>query len=363
MMFGFGTAPAAGATGAANPFLTAAATPAASSAAPNPFLAAAAGTPGSAPGGAAAPNPFLAVAAAGASAPAVPAAANPFEVAAAALAAAAAAGGVPASSLAGVETHKMSKQESQEAKDKLASRSAFNPTGTHQVPTQPAGCQTPAELEVHHLLVPHVLGAAKEKRASAPPAAKRGRKGGETSAEAAEGSDKAAVDAKALCVYTWGAGDCDQLGHGDEEYNIDHPRVVARLTRIAIARIATGGLHTLALARDGTLWSWGCNDDGALGRAGAENVPGRVRGALNTVRVAAVAAGDSHSVAVEADSGKVFAWGTYKGADGYLGFDADTRQQRTPRFMDALYKRFGMCTLRVCMRFACQHVYTAHVSV
>jgi alpha-tubulin suppressor-like RCC1 family protein len=31
-------------------------------------------------------------------------------------------------------------------------------------------------------------------------------------------------------------------------------------------QVAAGGMHTVALADDGTVWSWGVNDEGALGR-------------------------------------------------------------------------------------------------
>lgn len=31
-------------------------------------------------------------------------------------------------------------------------------------------------------------------------------------------------------------------------------------------QVAAGGMHTAALADDGTVWSWGVNDEGALGR-------------------------------------------------------------------------------------------------
>lgn len=50
------------------------------------------------------------------------------------------------------------------------------------------------------------------------------------------------------------------------------------------------------MADNGVLLSWGCNDDGALGRAGAENVPLRVSGSLN-VPVDGITAGDCHSIA------------------------------------------------------------------
>jgi regulator of chromosome condensation len=46
----------------------------------------------------------------------------------------------------------------------------------------------------------------------------------------------------------------------------------------SIIKICCGGLHRLALCSDGVVFSWGNNDDGALGRAGVENTPMRVDG-------------------------------------------------------------------------------------
>jgi len=77
-----------------------------------------------------------------------------------------------------------------------------------------------------------------------------------------------------------------------------------------------------------------------LGRNGAENVPGRVRGLLNGRFVQRIACGDSHSIALDSE-GRVFAWGTYKGADGYLGFDAKTKKQAEPRFLTDVWKQYG----------------------
>ena len=52
-------------------------------------------------------------------------------------------------------------------------------------------------------------------------------------------------------------------------------------------------MHTIALADNGVLLSWGCNDDGALGREGIQNSPGLVK---LPVPIDKIAAGDSHSL-------------------------------------------------------------------
>ena len=52
-------------------------------------------------------------------------------------------------------------------------------------------------------------------------------------------------------------------------------------------QVAAGGMHTVALADDGTVWSWGVNDEGALGRQTAgelwEKASERVGGGWHAV--------------------------------------------------------------------------------
>lgn len=55
-------------------------------------------------------------------------------------------------------------------------------------------------------------------------------------------------------------------------------------------------MHTVALANNGVVFTWGCNDEGALGRSGAENTPLQVDASLKEP-MTDISAGDSHSVA------------------------------------------------------------------
>ena len=79
----------------------------------------------------------------------------------------------------------------------------------------------------------------------------------------------------------------------------------------SIIKVSCGGMHTIALASNGVLYSWGCNDDGALGRKGQENVPVRGDGALD-IPVSDISTGDCHSVAYNTHENTVFYWGCYK---------------------------------------------------
>jgi hypothetical protein len=67
-------------------------------------------------------------------------------------------------------------------------------------------------------------------------------------------------------VYVVGSGDNGQLGLGEEVVECARPRVVLAFGDLRVKLVAVGGMHTLAITEDGVVWSWGVNDEGALGR-------------------------------------------------------------------------------------------------
>ena len=82
-------------------------------------------------------------------------------------------------------------------------------------------------------------------------------------------------------VLTFGSGDCGQLAHGvedDADMMVKYPRVVRSLQNKSIIRVSCGGIHSAAVTTEGEVFTWGCNDDGALGRGGEENFPAKVEG-------------------------------------------------------------------------------------
>ena len=67
-------------------------------------------------------------------------------------------------------------------------------------------------------------------------------------------------------VYVVGSGDNGQLGLGEDLVECAKPRAVLAFGDLLVKAVACGGMHTLALTEDGGAWSWGVNDEGALGR-------------------------------------------------------------------------------------------------
>jgi len=139
-------------------------------------------------------------------------------------------------------------------------------------------------------------------------------------------------------VWAWGANSSGQLGIGVIEWNQNHdafrttPMQVSNLTNITA--ISAGGLHTVALRADGTVWAWGSNFDGQLGNGVGgwddflHTVPVQVVGLDN---VAAISAGGGHTMALRND-GTVWAWGANgvgQLGDGTGGWDDDATFSRS----------------------------------
>lgn len=117
------------------------------------------------------------------------------------------------------------------------------------------------------------------------------------------------IEATAAVVGTvraWGDNESGQLGNG-----VDGPAIVNMEVQVlnlsGVTEIAGGGLHSLALKSDGTVWSWGQNVLGQLGNGTTlqSDVPIPVN---NLSLITAIVGGDAHSVALKSD-GTVWAWG------------------------------------------------------
>lgn len=127
-------------------------------------------------------------------------------------------------------------------------------------------------------------------------------------------------------VLTLGQGDVGQLGLGEDVLERKKPALVKSLEGLNIVQVECGGMHTVALTDDGKVYTWGCNDEGGLGRVtsstdGDEFTAGLVK-EMERVNVVMVCAGDSHTMALS-DNGIVYGWGTYRDGSGQVGLQAD----------------------------------------
>ncbi|KPM02131.1 regulator of chromosome condensation-like protein [Sarcoptes scabiei] len=123
-----------------------------------------------------------------------------------------------------------------------------------------------------------------------------------------------------------------------------------------IVKVATGALHTLAIAEDGRVFSFGCNDDFALGRLlrieeihngkiddsdefdfdldeNDDEIEEKLSGIPLPVKeikskAIKVTAGDMHSAALCQD-GKVYIWGNFKDESNKIGLFSDSSKSPT----------------------------------
>jgi len=125
-------------------------------------------------------------------------------------------------------------------------------------------------------------------------------------------------------VWAWGDNFNGQIGDGTSAYR-GTPVAVNILTS-GVTAIAAGDSHNLALKSDGSLWAWGADAECQLGNGGTHDCYTPVAVKNLTSGVIAIAAGWSHSLAVKSD-GSVWAWGW--SSDGQIG-DGSTATRPTP---------------------------------
>ncbi len=122
-------------------------------------------------------------------------------------------------------------------------------------------------------------------------------------------------------VYAWGDNDYGQLGDGSTSVRTKPVRLTGLPT--AIVAVSAGAYHSLALAADGTVYTWGDGSAGQLGASGGSLLPRKLTG-LPAMR--AIAGGGGHSLALGVD-GRVWGWGAND--SGQLG-DGTTTNRAAP---------------------------------
>ncbi|WP_218154710.1 hypothetical protein [Paenibacillus sp. UNC496MF] len=120
-------------------------------------------------------------------------------------------------------------------------------------------------------------------------------------------------------VWEWGSS------YDDDENLAPRPTPVQVKGLDNVIGLAAGLRHSLALTSDGSVWAWGGNDQGQLGDGTTtfRSVPAQLPGLANVV---SLATGNDHNLALEGD-GTVWAWGDNR--SGQLG-DGGTSQRLNP---------------------------------
>lgn len=159
---------------------------------------------------------------------------------------------------------------------------------------------------------------------------------GRTSGTAAEPQPPGAPATAPLVALSWRDDSYGALGDGgeaDESSDVAGPVAGPAGTGVLddVVAVTAGEYFAVALATDGTVWSWGRNNEGQLGNDGMgtnQDTPVQVVNADATGfldHVVSIASGTYHTLALR-DDGTLWAWG-YAGfgrlGDGQEGIDRD----------------------------------------
>jgi alpha-tubulin suppressor-like RCC1 family protein len=129
-------------------------------------------------------------------------------------------------------------------------------------------------------------------------------------------------------VYSWGKNTQGQCGHGNSE---DHskPALIHKIDDKDIIQVAAGWEHSLALTREGRMYSWGCGYKDSrrgvippvLGLGHNDSRPSpELISSVESVRIVSIACGWDHCLALD-EKGKVLSWGS--GQNGKLGLGSE----------------------------------------
>jgi alpha-tubulin suppressor-like RCC1 family protein len=121
-------------------------------------------------------------------------------------------------------------------------------------------------------------------------------------------------------LWAWGHNSVGQLGNGLGGNNL----VQNTPTKIGVDSnwmfIAAGSDYAVALKADSTLWTWGSNRSGELGRTGNNRVPQLVD---STLKFIDVQCGSNHTLAIAKDS---TLWGCGTNSNWELGLNSTSNQ-------------------------------------
>ncbi|KAI8059069.1 regulator of chromosome condensation 1/beta-lactamase-inhibitor protein II [Gilbertella persicaria] len=145
--------------------------------------------------------------------------------------------------------------------------------------------------------------------------------------------DSTAIEAGSL--YIVGRRDVAEEEETTFEFrDMTHPIRVPGLEDQAVTEVSAGPFHTIALTREGMMYSWGDSQYGALGREGNPHVPQLVyHPSIRYIRFIKVACGSSFSMALSS-RGLLYTWGTFMSQEGIYGYLPNVKIQTYPRIVN-----------------------------
>lgn len=138
-------------------------------------------------------------------------------------------------------------------------------------------------------------------------------------------------------LYSWGHGEGGLLGHGElDDQAVPKMIVEFKKRNLTVSKVCCGGLHTLAIAGDGEVFTWGRGEGGQLGLSkkaleSLERLDCGISVPISIIKdktIVDIAAGVAHSLALGQD-GKVYAWGNGNYGQLGLGFSGESFEPGT----------------------------------
>ena len=122
-------------------------------------------------------------------------------------------------------------------------------------------------------------------------------------------------------LWTWGDNSEGQLGDNTRTKRSSPVQTVAGGNNWKL--VAAGNYHIAAIKTDGTLWTWGYNNDGQLGDNSSTNKSSPVQTVAGGTNWKSVSGGPPHTSAIKTD-GTLWLWGD--NSEGQLGDNSTTRR-------------------------------------
>ncbi|XP_036962839.1 probable E3 ubiquitin-protein ligase HERC3 isoform X2 [Acanthopagrus latus] len=135
-------------------------------------------------------------------------------------------------------------------------------------------------------------------------------------------------------VYTWGQDSRGQLGLGKRKLGASSPQHLRSLSALPLVQVSAGGEQSFALSVSGGVFGWGRNDCGQLGLGDRtdRHTPTAVQ-CLNLKKTVHISCGKDHTVTLT-KTGAVFTFGS--GQHGQLGHNSFCDELR-PRLVAELW--------------------------
>ncbi len=127
-------------------------------------------------------------------------------------------------------------------------------------------------------------------------------------------------------LWCWGGNGSGQLGQGTTGMSQPSPQEVMGLTNVR--SVAAGATHTCAVDGMSRLWCWGGNGSGQLGQGNQTTPQPSPQDVMGLANVRSVAAGAAHTCAVDG-MGRLWCWGG--NGSGQLGQGNQTTPQPSPQ--------------------------------